>query len=234
MSSLTSNLKSHIQSDIKKNLKNKLKIVIGDKNLSSWSMRPWLVLKASGLPFREEQILLDRPSTKARLAKVSPSGRVPVLYWCDVAIWDSLAISELIAELAPDAELWPGDAVDRAVARSYVAEMHSGFSALRDQLSMTLSLRMTIAHLSTATISDIHRILHLWREALGKSKGPFLFGKFGIVDAFYAPVVFRFLSYGIAIKDRKILRYMEFVQRHPAVVEWVNGAQAEKPWIERF
>jgi glutathione S-transferase len=206
-----------------------LSLVIGDKNLSSWSMRAWLSLKASELPFEEILILLDQAETKLDLNKYSPSSKVPCLIHGDLRVWDSLAICEYIAELAFDKFLWPEDIQSRAIARSYVSEMHSGFSALRSQLSMDIRLRMEIRHLTPQTIEDIKRVLFLWNGALNKSKGPFLFGKFGIVDAFFAPVVFRFVSYGINIQSSTIKKYMEHLQNYEHVKEWVHAGLNEKP-----
>ncbi len=211
-----------------------LELVIGDKNLSSWSMRPWLVLKKSGLPHKETQILLDRPNTAREIQKHSPSGKVPVLHHGKTTVWDSLAIAEYLAELAPEAQLWPRQASQRAVARSYVAEMHSGFSSLRSQLSMDIQLRIQIRHLTSGTISDIERILELWQLALKASGGPFLFGNFGIVDAFYAPVVMRFVSYGIKIKNKQVLKYLEKIQNDNDVADWVREAKKEKPYFVEF
>jgi glutathione S-transferase len=212
----------------------KLRIVIGDQNLSSWSMRPWLVLKASGLPFEQTKILLDRPDTAKLIKRFSPSGRVPVLIDGTQTVWDSLAICEYIAELAPEKNLWPADARLRAQARSYVAEMHSGFTALRSQCSMDLSLKIKIKHLLPQTADDISRILELWKSALAKSQGPFLFGDFGIVDAYYAPVVMRFISYGIDIRDAQIRAYMKRISAHPAVKAWIAAAKKEKAFYARF
>lgn len=211
-----------------------LKLIIGDKNLSSWSMRPWLVLKSSGLPFDEIKIALDRPETAEQLAEHSPSGRVPVLVDGGMYVWDSLSICEYIAELAPDKELWPADPRERAIARSYVAEMHSGFQSLRDQMSMDLSLRMKIKHIAPQTVANIQRILDLWASALEYSGGPFLFGSFGIVDAFYAPVVFRFISYGIKIKNPRLQKYMKAIVAQPAVNSWVQAAKKEKSYQVTF
>jgi len=211
-----------------------LQIVIGDKNLSSWSMRPWLVLRSSGLPFRERRVLLDRPNTKRLLRQVSPTGRVPVLIHGKIKVWDSLAICEYLHELAPDQNLWPKSATDRALARSYVAEMHSGFQALRNQLSMEIQLRRKITHLMPDTVQDIKRILVLWRAALKRSGGPYLFGAFGIVDAFYAPVVMRFASYAVDVRDPLINQYRKTMQKNPAVREWVAEAKKEKPLYLRF
>jgi glutathione S-transferase len=139
-----------------------------------------------------------------------------------------LAICEYFAEIS-DQNLWPKNARDRALARSYAAEMHSGFAGLRTQLSMDLRQKIEIRHLTTQTISDIDRILYLWTEALKKSKGPFLFGEFGIVDAFYAPVVFRFLSYGIRIKSKPALKYMADIQNYKHVKSWYNAGLKENP-----
>ena len=210
------------------NTKPNLKLVIGDKNLSSWSLRPWLVMKASGLVYDEILVRLDRPETSAELSKYSASKKVPVLLEGGIAIWDSLAICERIAELAPEIDLWPKSAFDRAVARSYVAEMHSSFQAVRSQLSMDVSLRMSIKHLTKSTIDDINRILALWTSALDHYNSRYLFGEsFSIVDAFYAPVVLRFQSYGIVIKSDKILSYMQDVLSYPHLVDWINAAKIE-------
>ncbi len=211
---------------------NGLILVIGNKNLSSWSLRPWLVLKASGLKFKEINIELDTAETTKNIKQYSPTGKVPALVHGDLHVWDSLAISEYIAELAadlaPEKNLWPADLHDRAIARSYVAEMHSGFMSLRNQLSMDISLRTEIKHLVPGTISDIERIISMWDEALSNSKGPFLFGEFGIVDAFYAPVVFRFQSYGIQIKNKKVQKYIQSILKLDIVQEWVKSSGKEK------
>lgn len=211
---------------------NGLVLVIGNKNLSSWSLRPWLVLKASGLKFKEINIELDKDQTTENILKYSPTGKVPVLVHGDLHVWDSLAISEYIAELASDLaaekNLWPADQHDRALARSYVAEMHSGFTSLRSQLSMDISLRTQIKHLTSGTINDIHRIVTMWDEALKNSSGPYLFGEFGIVDAFYAPVVFRFQSYGIVIKNKRVQKYMKTLLKLDIVQQWVKESKKEK------
>lgn len=210
-----------------------IKLIIGDKNFSSWSMRGWLAVKLSGLPFEEILIRLDQPESHLKIREYSPSGKVPCLIDGSTKVWDSLAICEYAAEKAPEKNLWPKDQGQRATARSYVAEMHSGFVSLRQQLSMDLQLKTTIHHLLPGTIDDIQRILHLWSTAL-KDGGPFLFGEFGIVDAFYAPVVFRFISYGITIKDTKVLNYMKKVKSHPVVKAWVDGGLNEKPYEFKF
>ncbi len=206
-----------------------LSLVIGDKNLSSWSMRAWLALKASELPFNEILIPLDQKETKVELIKYSPSSKVPCLIHGDLKVWDSLAICEYIAELAPEKFLWPENIQSRAIARSYVSEMHSGFSGLRSQLSMDIRLRIEIRHLTPQTIEDIKRILFLWTEALNKSKGPFLFGNFGIADAFFAPVVLRFVSYGVQIRSYVIEKYMNEIQNFEHVKNWINAGLSENP-----
>jgi glutathione S-transferase len=216
-------------------MKEALSLVIGDKNLSSWSMRPWLVLKASGIPFKEIKIQLDTPSSKKEIAKHSPSGRVPTLIHGKTTVWDSLSICEYIAELAPDKNLWPQNPAHRAVARSIVAEMHSGFAGLRNQLSMDIKLNIQLNHLTGDTIADIKRVLHIWHHSIKTNKGPFLLGKdFGIADAFYAPVVMRFKSYGIDVQDPLCLKYMKAISEYPAVREWVAEAKKEKPFRVSF
>ncbi len=209
-------------------------LVIGDKNLSSWSMRPWLAMRAAGVPFKEVKILLDQRNTAEKIKQYSPSGRVPLLLHGEHRIWDSLAICEYLAETYKNHSLWPADKGDRAFARSMVAEMHSSFQSLRSQLSMDIRLRTQIRHLTSATEHDISRITQLWGDCLKKTSGPFLFGDFGIVDAFYAPVVFRFISYGIKIKNKKIVQYMKSVSNHPAVKEWVKEARKEKPVLRAY
>lgn len=213
----------HVHSD-----KPYFELIIGDKTFSSWSMRAWLVAVQSGLPFKEINITLDQPNTAAKIAKYSSSGKVPALKQGKIVIWDSLAIAEYLNELSPEARLWPEDIGARALARSYAAEMHSGFTSLRSQLSMDLQHTEEAKHLSPGTIQDINRILELWKTALSVSEGPYLFGDFCIADAFFTPVVFRFLSYKIQIKDKMIKRYMKNIQEHHGVQFWVEEALKEK------
>lgn len=203
-------------------------LVVGDKTLSSWSMRAWLIAVASGVPFKEINIKLDQKNTTEKIKKYTTSGKVPVLLHNGITVWDTLAIAEYLHELAPEANLWPQDNSARAEARSYVAEMHSSFMGLRSQCSMDLSLKMDIKHLTPQTVSDIKRIIEIWDKALSKYKGPFLFGNFTIADAFYAPVVFRFISYGIKIKNKKIQKYMQNIKEHHGVLYWVEESKKEK------
>ncbi len=205
-----------------------LTLVIGDKNLSSWSMRPWLALKHSGLSFKEKKIFLDKPNSKKEILKVSPSGKVPALIDGKTIVWDSLAICEYIAELAPSVNLLPEDARVRAVARSYISEMHSGFQSLRSQMSMDIQLKIKMNHLTSQTIADIERIVELWKSALRNSGGPYLFGQFTIADAFYAPVVMRFHSYGVTLKDRHCKKYVRQMLDNKHIKEWVTEAKKEK------
>ncbi len=207
----------------------KVKLVIGNKNYSSWSMRPWLVMKASKLPFEEIKVLLDRPETQKNILKYSPSGKVPVLIYNGEPIWDSLAICEFIAELAPKAQLWPKDEIARAIARSYAAEMHSSFSSLRTQMSMDIGLSIKMGHLLSSTVEDIKRITEMWEATLKKFDGPYLFGStFGIADAFFAPVVMRLNSYGVLLKLPAVKKYMSTMLENSYVREWIKEAQKEE------
>lgn len=203
-------------------------LIIGDKSYSSWSMRAWLVAVQSGLPFREVMIKLDQKDTAAKIAKVSPSGKIPALRNGKMILWDSLAIAEYLNDLSPEAMLWPSDIGARALARSYAAEVHSGFQALRTEMSLDLHMKTNKRHLSVGATADINRILEIWKTALKVSEGPYLFGEFCIADAFFAPIVFRFLTYGIKIKDPMIRKYMKNIQEHHGVQFWVEEAMKEK------
>jgi glutathione S-transferase len=212
-----------------------LKLIIGNKKYSSWSMRPWLVLKHTGAPFEEEVIGLDLPETAAAIAKVNAAGRVPVLFDDGLKVWDSLAICEYLAEKFPAAQLWPAGVEARAQARSACAEMHSGFQAMRSDLSMRLTLKPTPV-LRPEVAADIARITALWVELRGRhgQSGPFLFGRFGIADAFFAPVaVGRFLPYGVALTG-VAKEYVDALAAHPAVRAWVDGAQQETLRAKRY
>jgi glutathione S-transferase len=173
-------------------------LLIGNKNYSSWSLRPWLVLRQGGIPFREELVSLQEdPGKAARLARL-PAGRVPVLADGDTLVWDSLSISEYLAERHPG--LWPADPAARAWARSICCEMHSGFGALRQEMSMDVRARRPQRRRSEALLRDIARVERIWTETRSRfgAGGPLLFGAFTIADAFYAPVAFRFRTYGVS------------------------------------
>ncbi|WP_372398052.1 glutathione S-transferase family protein [Azospirillum sp. HJ39] len=207
-------------------------LVMGNKAYSSWSLRPWLALKQAGLPFAETVIPLRQPDTAARIAAHSPSGRVPCLLDGDLVLWDSLAICEYVAELAPGAGLWPADRAARAVARAVSAEMHSGFVSLRTTMSMDLRRDRKGEGMTEATAADIARIEALWADARtrfgGPAGGPFLFGAFTIADAMFAPVVTRLETYGVAVSPVS-RAYMDAVLALPAMREWIAAAKAE-PW----
>jgi glutathione S-transferase len=205
-----------------------LTLVIGNKNYSSWSLRPWLALRAAGLPFEEVLIPLYRPESKAQILRWSPSGKVPALVEGGSVTWDSLAICERAAELAPTAGLWPADAVARAFARSVSAEMHAGFLALRTLCPFNLRIREE-RPLTQEAEADVARITSLWRECRERfgGGGEFLFGRFGIADAMYAPVVTRFRSWGIPIEDAVVRRYSDAVLAWPHFREWEKAALQE-------
>src|SRR5512143_2258865 len=178
-----------------------LTLVIGNKNYSSWSLRPWLVLRQADIPFEEVRIPLYRPDSAARLTAWSPSGKVPALRDGDTTVWDSLAICEYLSERFPGRHLWPADAAARAVARSVSAEMHAGFAALRQHVSMNIRARYPGKGRTAESLADIQRILAIWTDCRARfgQGGDFLFGGFGIADAMYAPVVLRFQTYGVAL-----------------------------------
>lgn len=208
-------------------------LVIGDKNLSSWSLRPWLALKHRGIPFEEERIRLRQPESKAAILRHSPSGKVPALKTACGVIWDSLAILEFLAERHAECGLWPREDEARAAARSVAAEMHAGFFTLRDQMSMDLLARLESPPIEGALEADIRRIVAIWKDTrarFGKG-GPFLFGAFSNADAMYAPVTTRFRTYGVDLArygdDGTAASYAETLLVLPAMAEWTEGARAE-------
>jgi glutathione S-transferase len=212
-----------------------MKLVIGNKNYSSWSMRPWMAMRACGIPFEEILIPIYRDDSKARLLAVSPSGKVPALIDGAVSVWDSLSIIEYLAEKFPQAGLWPADAAARAHARSISAEMHSGFPALRMECGMNMHRpagRKTLSPEAEANIARIHEIWSDCRKRHG-AEGPFLFGSFGAADAMYAPVVSRFETYAIA-GATVVMDYMKAVASLPAWREWKEAALAEEWIIAKF
>jgi glutathione S-transferase len=208
-----------------------LRLVIGNKNLSSWSLRPWLLLRHAALPFEEHVMLFEQPGWREKIVALSPSRRVPALMHGDITVWDSLAICEYVAELFPDAKLWPDDRPARALARSVSAEMHSSFSNLRKDLSMDVTARIPQRPLSTETQADVDRIFEIWeqcRSLHGERAGdPFLFGRFSIADAMFAPVVWRFRSYDVPVTSTRAREWYEMMLTLPAMKEWERDAQAE-------
>ena len=213
-----------------------LKLVIGNKNYSSWSMRPWLALRAGNIPFEEIFIPLYTGDTdKQRILSFTGSGKVPALVDGDVTVWDSLAIIEYLAERFPEARLWPEDPARRAHARSISAEMHSGFAALRSECGMNLHRPVRAIALSSEARADITRVQQIWsecRERYAKA-GPFLFGAFGGADAMFAPVVHRFRTYAIAGAP-EVQAYMDAMMSLPAFQEWTRAALAETIIIDKF
>ena len=207
-----------------------LRLIIGNRNYSSWSLRPWLALRHAGLGFEEEVIPLDLPDTRARILARSPAGRVPVLIHGDTTVWDSLAIIEYVAELAPEAGLWPRDPHARAMARAIAAEMHSGFPAMRRALPMNIRRARRPVAGGDEVEADLERVREIWRptrQRFGQG-GPFLFGAFTAADAMYAPVVTRFDTYLVPV-DERCAAYIEAIQTLPAMVEW-NAADKAEPW----
>jgi glutathione S-transferase len=210
-----------------------VELVIGDKTFSSWSMRPWLVLKRLGAEFTETPVKLRQPDTAAEAKRHSPSGKIPLLRDGDVVVWDSLAICEYLADSFPKARLWPEDRQARALGRSACAEMHSGFPSLRGELSMDLSVRR-MAEVTEITAIDIRRVVELWsdlRERFG-ARGPWLLGDWSIADAYYTPVATRFRSYGVKLSDYgdrgAAGAYCEVLLEQPDFLEWEAGAKAER------
>ncbi|WP_298727206.1 glutathione S-transferase family protein [uncultured Ferrovibrio sp.] len=215
-------------------------LVIGNKNYSSWSLRPWLALKATGQEFDEVLITLRQPETKAKILAHSPAGKVPVLKHGDLLVWESLAICEYVAELFPAAGLWPDDPRARAVARSVSTEMHAGFAALRRDLPMDIAKLSDVPRsASDEAKADIARIQQIWQDCRGRfgSKkqseggGDFLFGRFGVADCMFAPVATRLRTYGVAL-DPVSAAYVDAIYAWPAMQEWCAAAAKEAPLPE--
>jgi glutathione S-transferase len=214
-----------------------LKLVIGNKNYSSWSMRPWLAMRASNIDFEEVFIPLytDDPADKARILSFSRAGKVPALIDGNVTIWDSLAIIEYLAERFPESRLWPDDRASRAHARSVCAEMHSGFLPLRNECGMNLHRPIRAVALSADARANVARVEEIWtecRERYGRL-GPFLFGAFGAADAMFAPVVHRFRTYAVEVAPAA-RAYMDTMMALPAFDEWTKAGLAETLIIERI
>lgn len=217
-----------------------LQLYIGNKNYSSWSMRPWVLLREAGIVFEEVRVRFDSFDAdsrfKATLAGLSPTGKVPVLVDGDLVVWDTLAIAEYLAETHPDKSLWPQDKAARAHARSVVAEMHSGFGALRSACPMNIEAHLhdTGALLwrdQPAVRADVQRLVDMWSDLLHQYGGPMLFGQFTVADAFYAPVCMRLHSYGLPL-PQAITAYVERVRALPSVQIWINEALAEKDFLD--
>jgi glutathione S-transferase len=217
-----------------------LKLYIGNKNYSSWSMRPGVLLQQAGIPFEEVKVRFDsfepQSTFKQNLRAVTPTGKVPVLVDDDLVVWDTLAIAEYLAEKFPDKQLWPKDVKARARARSVCAEMHSGFAALRGNCPMNIEASLPqVGPLALrdqpAVRADVERLVAMWSELLQQHGGPLLFGRFSIADAFFAPVVMRFRTYGMPVPPH-IGQYMECVCALPGVKAWIDDALAEHDFRE--
>lgn len=216
-----------------------MQLVVGNKNYSSWSMRPWVLMKQAGIPFEEVMLRFDAFSPdsafKRQLAGLTPAGRVPVLLDDGFAVWDTLAIAEYLAERFPAKQLWPADAKARARARSVCAEMHSGFTSLRSHFPMNIEAKLpeigakALAE-QAGVRTDLDRIVTMWTELLREHGGPLLFGEFSIADAYFAPVVMRLATYAPPLPEA-ITAYMARVQALPGVAAWVKDALAEQDFL---
>ena len=212
-----------------------LKLILGNKNYSSWSFRPWIAMRHAGIDFDEEVVRLDFDGdggrSNAHLKDYSPAGRVPVLFHGDARIWESLAILEYVAELFPEKQLWPQDRLVRARARTAANEMHAGFGALRAELPMNIRRTTSPVDCSAGVQADIDRVQEIWNEcrSVHGGDGPFLFGTFSIADAMYAPVVNRLTVYSIPLAGASV-EYADTILNLPAYLEWKAAAEAE-PWV---
>ena len=209
----------------------KLQLVIGNKNYSSWSLRPWMALTMAGIPFREMVIPLDTPETAGLIAQHSAAGRVPVLHHGRQTVWESLAIMEYLAELFPEKHLWPKALAARAIARAVANEMHAGFGALRNACPMNLRRPRKPVPMGEHVLRDVARIEAIWRDCRARhgKGGKFLFGRFSIADAMYTPVVTRFDTYAINVAD-DTRAYMDTIMHTEAFQAWREAALKET-WI---
>jgi glutathione S-transferase len=208
-----------------------LTLILGNKNYSSWSLRPWIAMKVAGLSFDEKIIPLYEPGSREQILAYSPAGKVPILLDSDHTVWDSLAILEYLAEKFPQARFWPADVHARSYARSIASEMHGGFQALRHHCTMNFWLPAKRRPQPDEVMADVHRIDDMWtdcRARFGKT-GPFLFGAFGAADAMYAPVVARFHNYGIDVGEAS-RAYMAAVMALPAWGQW-RAAALQETWV---
>ena len=210
-------------------------LVIGNRNYSSWSLRPWLFMKQNAIAFEEVRVPLYQAGSKERLLKYSPSGKVPVLIEGETCVWDSLAILEYLAEAHPLALGWPADPVARATARSVCAEMHSGFPALRQSLSMNVRKVFAPRTWPAEVGEEIGRIQSLWQSCRARhgTGGPFLFGRFSAADAMYAPVVWRFTGYSVPLAPAA-RAYCDAMLALPPMQEWRAAARAEAETLPQF
>lgn len=217
-----------------------MRLYIGNKNYSSWSMRSWVLMRQAGIAFEEVRLRFDgftpQSQFKTELARISPAGRVPVLVDDGLAVWDTLAIAEYLAERFPELALWPRERAQRARARSVCAEMHSGFGALRSHLPMNIEAHLPdvgerVLREQPDVRADLARVLAMWSELLNASGGPMLFGAFGIADAFFAPVAMRLQTYAVPVAPH-IGAYLARLRALPGVAGWVEDALAERNFLD--
>lgn len=217
-----------------------MKLYIGNKNYSSWSMRPWVLLTQAGIPFEEVMLRFDaftpESQFKAALRNLSPTGKVPVLVDGALVVWDTLAIAEYLAEQFPEKNLWPRDKAARARARSLCAEMHSGFTGLRTHCPMNIEASLPEAGAlvwrdQSAVRADVARLITMWRQCLDAHGGPLLFGDFSIADAFYAPICTRLQTYALPL-PADVAAYVQRVHALPGVRSWIEGALAEQNFLD--
>ena len=217
-----------------------LKLYIGNKNYSSWSMRPWVLLKQAGIAFDEVRVRFDsfdaQSEFKRTIGAVSPTAKVPVLVDGDLVVWDTLAIAEYVAETWPDQQLWPADAKARARARSVCAEMHSGFTALRSHCPMNIEALLPdtgalIWRDQPGVRADVQRLVEMWGALLQEHGGPMLFGQFTVADAYFAPVCMRLHTYALPMPPH-IAAYVQRVRELPGVKAWIDEALAEKDFLD--
>ena len=207
-----------------------IELLIGNKNHSSWSLRAWLALKHTGIPFEETVIELYVPGAKEKILEWSPMGKVPTIRDGDIHVWDSLAVLEYLAETYPDKQLWPADKAARAHARSITAEMHSSYAALRTEMSMDIRAMRPGLPMSEEAMAGCRRIEEIWTDCIKRYGGPFLFGAaFTIADAMYAPIAYRFRTYGVEPAG-EAAEYMRFMLALPAMQEWEQAALKET-WV---
>lgn len=206
-----------------------MKLLVGNRNYSTWSLRPWLVLRHFDLPFDDEVLMLSGPGWRETLAARSPTGKVPVLIDGDLVIPETLAIIEYLADLFPEKPIWPAARADRALARAAAAEMHAGFPALRSHAPMNLRAAHPGKVDLDAVRKDLHRVEELWGDLLRRSGGPFFFGEFSAADAMYAPLATRLRTYDLPVSDTAA-KYVEAIYSLPAFQQWRSEALKE-PWI---
>jgi glutathione S-transferase len=211
----------------------KPKLIIGNKNYSSWSLRPWLLMKEAGIDFDEHRIVLDTPTFKQEIAAFSDAGRVPILQLGDLTVWDSLAICETVAERWPEKALWPADADERAHARAICAEMHSGFDVLRECMPMNCRAMGRKVPIPDELGADIDRVISIWSDCHRRfgDRGGWLFGEFSVVDAMYAPVVLRLRTYGINLPESAGY-YPQRLLESAAMQDWLAAAECETEVID--